>query len=50
MRRRLNFTMCLICILTFVAGCTDNGDDTPVEVKVEEDVEQLSSVENSNKI
>ncbi|WP_168193774.1 hypothetical protein [Lysinibacillus sp. SGAir0095] len=35
MRKRLYLLMSLIGLLSFTVGCTDNGDETPVEAKNE---------------
>ncbi|MCM3389190.1 hypothetical protein LG296_02375 [Ureibacillus chungkukjangi] len=48
MRKHYYLIMCLICSLIFVAACTDNHDDTPVEAKNE--VKEIKTSGSLNKI
>ena len=48
MRKRLSLIICLTCSLLVTVACTDNHDDTPVEVKAE--VKEMKTNESLNKI
>ncbi|MDN4494766.1 hypothetical protein [Ureibacillus aquaedulcis] len=48
MRKNLYAVMCLLCSLVFMAGCTDNGDETPVEAK--SNVKETKTTDSSDRI